>query len=497
MPRRKTVDKPPSTCLPDQPIALCELCKATGCMVFVLRDNLSIAFCCSLAQTISGQPIDTITDDSFLDLFVLPAEKGKAKRAFRRVLTTSHRSHIFDLEIRCRGGTPHSLTWTTRRLDDFEGSPAVLAVGKDVSVQSAAQNAIREGDARLQAILDAAVDGIVTTDDRGFIESVNPTTEDIFGYSTAEMVGQNVQMLMPKPYSDEHDQYIASYLKTGEKKIIGFGREVEGLRKDGTTFPMDLAVSEVQIGDRRLFTGVIRDITERNRTQEQLLQSERLAAIGQMVAGLAHESRNAFQRSQASLELLAMEVEDQPEAVKLVRQTQRAQDHIYHLYEEVRHFAAPINLRLEPIDLSHIWRRTWSHLAVGRDGKDVSLEERCTAVGLTCHVDSESLEQVFRNIMENAIDACPEPGKIVVTCTDAKLDRRPAVSVSIRDNGPGLDQEARERIFEPFFTTKTKGTGLGMAIARRIVEAHGGRIAVQNGSTRGAAIKLTLPRQPG
>jgi hypothetical protein len=238
----------------------------------------------------------------------------------------------------------------------------------------------------------------------------------------------------------------------------------------------------------------VRDITERKRTQEQLLQSERLAAIGEMVAGLAHESRNAFQRSKASLELLEMEVGAQHDAVALVQQIQRAQDHIYHLYEEVRHFAAPINLKCQPCDLAHVWRRTWNDLDVDRDEKEVRLQERCSAIGLTCHADAVSLGQVFRNIFENAIEACPNPGQIMVDCADAKLHGEAALRINVTDNGPGLEAESRARIFEPFFTTKTKGTGLGMAITRRIIQAHGGTIAVGS-ANEGATIVLTLPRE--
>jgi PAS domain S-box-containing protein len=389
------------------------------------------------------------------------------------------------------------MVWTALRLDSFEGGPAILAIGRNVSVQQAAREAIQEREARLQAIFDAAVDGIITTNERGIIESVNPTAELIFGYDADELMGKNVDVLMPSPYREEHGRFIGNYLDTGQKRIIGIGREVEGLRKDGTTFPMELGVSEVQTDERRIFTGIVRDITERKRTQEQLLQAERLAAIGEMVAGLAHESRNAFQRSKASLELLEMEVGDQEDAVALVQQIQRAQDHIYHLYEEVRNFAAPINLKCQPCDLAHVWRRIWNDLDVNRDGKEVSLREQCSAIGLTCYADAVSLGQVFRNIFENAIEACPNPGEISIDCDDVRLHGRAALRIRLTDNGPGLAAESRNRIFEPFFTTKTKGTGLGMAIARRIVQAHGGKIAVgePRGEGWGASIELTLPRE--
>jgi signal transduction histidine kinase len=229
--------------------------------------------------------------------------------------------------------------------------------------------------------------------------------------------------------------------------------------------------------------------------QEQALQAERLAAIGQMVTGLAHESGNALARSQACLEMLALEVQDRPEALDLIARIQKAQDHLRQLYEEVRGYAAPLRLEREWVDVSTIWRQAWTNLVVLRQGRDAEVHEEKTGMDLHCPVDHFRLEQVFRNIFENALAACRDPVRITVTCTDAGLVGRPALQVAVRDNGPGLNAEQRQRIFEPFFTTKTKGTGLGMAIASRIVVAHGGRIDVGNAIGAGAEIVLVLPRE--
>ena len=151
---------------------------------------------------------------------------------------------------------------------------------------------------------------------------------------------------MPSPYREAHDGYMKNYLESGQKKIIGIGREVVGRRKDGTTFPIHLAVTEIKVDGRRLFTGIIRDISDVKVAERKLAESERLAAIGQMVAGLAHESRNAFQRSHACLATLALDLTDQPESLKLVEKTQKALDDLNFLYEEVRDYAAPIVLEI-------------------------------------------------------------------------------------------------------------------------------------------------------
>lgn len=237
-----------------------------------------------------------------------------------------------------------------------------------------------------------------------------------------------------------------------------------------------------------------RDKDALREAQERLLQSERLAAIGQMMTGLAHESRNALQRSQACLEMLKLEVAGQPAAFDLIARIQKAQDQLHQLYEEVRDYAAPIRLKREEHDLVAILHDTWDHLSAQRDGRDARLECCASESQYVCRVDRFALEQVFRNILENSLSACRDPVVLTAEFRSAELEGQPALEISLADNGPGLAAGVREKIFEPFFTTKTKGTGLGMAITRRIVEAHGGQIAVGRRDLPGAEIVITLPR---
>ncbi len=236
------------------------------------------------------------------------------------------------------------------------------------------------------------------------------------------------------------------------------------------------------------------DITVLKQAQERTLQAERLAAIGQMMAGLAHESGNALARSQACLEMLAMEVEDRAEALDLIGRIQKAQNHLQQLYGEVRNYAAPMKLERQKHSVRSIWRQAWANLSEQRQRRTASLQEECEGVDLHCLVDAFRLEQVFRNLLENALAACSDPVEITMFCSAARLDGQPALRIAVRDNGPGLTLEQRQRIFEPFFTTKTKGTGLGMAIAQRIIEAHGGQIAVGTSPGPGTEIQFLMPR---
>ena len=240
--------------------------------------------------------------------------------------------------------------------------------------------------------------------------------------------------------------------------------------------------------------GVVSDITQLREAQERLLQSERLAAIGQMMTGLAHESRNALQRSQACLEMIALDVQHMPETLEMVEDAQKAQDYLHHLYEEVRGYAAPIKLKRERCHLGELLDEVWLQLAIVREGRKAHLNQEENGLDLCCEVDRQSVGQVFRNILENALSACPDPVELRARWSEAETNGRTAVLISLRDNGPGLTLEARRKIFEPFFTTKTQGTGLGMAIAKRIVEAHGGQIELGPDSVRGAEIQIRLPR---
>jgi signal transduction histidine kinase len=276
-------------------------------------------------------------------------------------------------------------------------------------------------------------------------------------------------------------------------------REQLALRQSlNTLLDLDLAIIEdayqAEYLARQQRSEQQRAAAEIARLNEQAVQNERLAAIGQMITGLAHESGNALARSQSCLEMLTWEVEDRPEAMELITRIQKAQDHLKHLYEDVRAYAAPVKLQREAWDLSAVWRQAWENLALQRQGRDAVLSEDIGSVDLRCAIDQFRLEQVFRNILENSLAACTGPVRIDVSCAPSELGGLPALAVTVRDNGPGLTPEQQRRIFEPFYTTKTKGTGLGMAIVQRIVEGHGGQISAASTPGGGAEIRFVLPR---
>lgn len=225
----------------------------------------------------------------------------------------------------------------------------------------------------------------------------------------------------------------------------------------------------------------------------RMLQAERLAAIGQMMTGLVHESRNALQRGEACLEMLSLNLQGQPDSLDLVARVQKAQKKLHSLFEEVRNYAAPIKLQRTDHDLRDVLAETWENLVWTRQGRIVSFNLHQSGLSPRCSVDASRLEQVFRNIFENSLAACSDPVQIDVAWKPIKFDGHPAWQLSIADNGPGMSSEQRQKIFEPFFTTKPTGTGLGMAISKRIIEEHGGLIAVSDSCFEGTEIVITLP----
>lgn len=369
-----------------------------------------------------------------------------------------------------------------------------LAVAATTSMTTPPADSVAESTARIRAILDTAVEAIVTIDETGVCESFNPAAERIFGYTADEVIGRNVSLLMPSPYREEHDGYIANYLRTGDKRIIGIGREAVGLRKDGTEFPIHLSVSEVQLGDRRLFTGMIQDLTESKDAERRLVQSERLAAVGAAVSRLAHESRNLLQKIQMAVEFGRHAGDANRELGEQLDTIERACEGLQALLDEVRSYAAPIQLERSEESLPDLWQEAWQSLERERRDRQADIRQEIETASPRCSLDRFRIVQVFRNLLENSLAACADPVEVSIGMTESRDANSKVLRIVLRDNGPGLSSEQRQRVFEPFYTTKSKGTGLGMAIAQRIIEAHGGRIAVADTSGDGAEFVIELPR---
>jgi PAS domain S-box-containing protein len=359
------------------------------------------------------------------------------------------------------------------------------------SASEALEQALRTEVAFSDTLMDSAQVLVLVLDEQDRILRCNSYACRVIGRPRIELLHLEWERLLPPA------DWPGAREALLQVRAFGVSRTVTAplQPREGAERAIAWSIKTLQRGESS-FSGVLvlgQDITELQEAQSQALQAERLAAIGQVTAALAHECRNLLQASQAGLERLSWRVQDRPEALALVQRVQNAHQGLARLFEDVRGYAAPIQLDCQPCRLPGIWREIWNEVRAACPTREASLKEDLDDVDLWCSADAFRLGQVFRNLFENSFAACSGPVRVQIVCREAHLVRRPAIRVVVRDNGPGLNDEQRRRIFEPFYTTRPTGTGLGMPIAKRIVEAHGGRMAVgQEGP--GAEIILLLPR---
>jgi len=364
---------------------------------------------------------------------------------------------------------------------------------------------LEDREARLSAILDTAVDGIITIDESGIIESVNTATERIFGYSGDELVGNNITMLMPSPYREKHDGYIARYLGTGEPRIIGIGREAEGQHKDGRRFPIDLAVSEVRVGGSRLFTGLVRDISARRRAEDEarrwsadLAHAARLSTIGELTSGIAHEVNQPLTAivsfAEACLRMLRSGKADSQKLEDALGQIAVQGQRAGHIIRHLRQLARKGESERVQIDLGHLVRDVLGLFSNELHASGIALHLMLDESGPAVKCDRIQIEQVVLNLVRNAMDVLEEgPAEGRELTIRTRADSGGTIELTVEDTGEGLGADGGERIFELFFTTKADGLGMGLSISRTIIEDHGGRLWASPHPGGGAIFHVTLP----
>lgn len=373
---------------------------------------------------------------------------------------------------------------------EWNGMPAIVGFLFDLSVRKQQEQDLRIRDQAIQS----ATEGIIIADAREIghpIIFANPAFLKLTGYEEDEVLGRHCDLLCG--HDSESEEFIQ--LQDAIQREREYHTTIECSRKDESVFWNEISVAPVR-NEQGLVThivAVMEDVSERREAQQQLLQSERLAAIGQMVTGLAHESRNALQRAQACLDMLALDLEDQPDQLELTAKTHRALNDLHRYYEEVRNYAAPIKLERRKTDIAELWRITWRNLDPIHAARSIELSESSVNQLPLCTIDDHRIEQVFRNIMENAIAAMPHEGQLHIDGSVASAGGKPHVRIAFRDNGPGFQKDTMEKVMQPFFTTKQKGTGLGLAISKRIVDAHGGSLHLGNAPDGGAELVVMLP----
>jgi two-component system sensor kinase FixL len=346
---------------------------------------------------------------------------------------------------------------------------------------------LQASEARWRAIIDSAVDGIVVIDSHGRIESFNPAAERLFGYTAREVLGQNVDMLMPSPYHEEHDTYLSRYLASGRAKIIGIGREVQGLRKDGTRFPLHLSVGQIIIQGERKFTGILHDLSTRVSMEEQLREQAALVKLGEMAAVIAHEVKNPLAGIRGAIQVFGNRLSRQGTDTEIFKEIVSRIDSLDQMMKDLLLFARPPKPKRAPTEVVPLVSTTANFLSLDPALRDVDVHVAGAAPPLLA--DAEMLRIVFQNILINGAHAMQGHGtiRVAVESFDATCQ------IAFIDGGPGIPAEIREKIFTPFFTTKLRGSGLGLPTAKRLVEAHEGQIAIDCPASGGTAVIIRLP----
>ena len=362
-----------------------------------------------------------------------------------------------------------------------------------------------EAETHLRSILATVPDAMIVIDEAGLILSFSSAAEKMFGYSEQEVVGRNVRLLMPSPDRERHDQYLRNYLTTGERKIIGIGRVTTALHHDGSTFPIELAVGEAWLDDRRIFTGFIRDLTERQQTLLRLqdLQSElahvgRLSEMGTLASSLAHELNQPLTAVSSYCESARDLLHDEPDAEILdmvreamdeaAKQAIRAGQIVRRLRDFMSH--GETERRIE--SLQRLINEANALALVGSREHGIDVQLSLDAEADVVFVDRIQVQQVLVNLIRNAVDA-------MINCPKRSLTIRTAragngyVEVAVEDTGSGISESIAAQLFQPFVTSKEGGMGIGLSICRTIIEAHGARIWFDSPASGGTAFHFTLP----
>ncbi|MCE1234769.1 MAG: PAS domain S-box protein [Hyphomicrobiales bacterium] len=361
-------------------------------------------------------------------------------------------------------------------------------------------------EARLLSVLDTAVDGIVVIDERGRIMVFNKACEELFGRTAAEVTGLGIAVLMPPEFSDHHDAWVNHYLRTGEKKIIGIGREVRGRHADGTVFPIELSVGECRTPEGRQFIGIIRDLRSRkaveqrlNQLQAQLVQMARVNAMDEMGAAIAHELNQPLTAVMLYLQALSRKLKLGEEEgaidaslVEIVAKTVREAERAGAIIQKMRHFVEKREPDRQAVDVGKLVDEALELTLLGHDGAGIEVVRDLADHLPLLDVDPVQIQQVLINLIRNGIEAVRGRDdrwiRIAARVDDGRL------LFEVEDSGDGIPKEKVRDLFKAFATSKKQGLGLGLAISRSIAQNHGGDLLVEpGGAGRGATFVLSLP----
>lgn len=450
----------------------------------IVNAGRKIVFANNAALRLFGAPsVNELLGRSLFD-FVHPDERAEVERRYQQALATGQaNSPSIQRRVRLDGsvvevetvGAP--LAW--------EGGLAVQVIMRDLTEQ-------RKAERSLHSLVETTQDALISIDRQARIVMFNTAAERIFGYGRGEVVGEKVNLLMPEPYTSEHDGYIARYESTGEPHAIGRIRTVSARRKNGEIFPIELSVTQVATGAEVNYVAFIRDISEKVKLQQLAVESERLATIGTMAAKFGHELGNPLNGMSLTIQLLEQRLRkqlpepDQQLTATLVRLKSEI-SRLNSLLQDFRSLSRKETYNFQPARLAELVTEAIEIELPRYAALGVEVEQGLAPDLPAVRVDADKIKQVILNLAKNAVEAMPHGGKLLFTASVTGS----YVTLEVTDSGAGIPAEVD--IFEPFFTTKSFGTGIGMTIVRQILAAHGGSIRYHSEVGKGTTFIVQLP----
>jgi two-component system, LuxR family, sensor kinase FixL len=446
------------------------------------------------AEEMIGKPVS---------ILLPPGQQDDMEAILARIRCGDHIEHC-ETQRRRKDGTIIDVSLSVSPLRDSKGRLfGASKVARDITAAKRAQAELAARGAHLQSILDTVPEAMIVIDTTGIINSFSTTAERLFGYKSAEAIGRNVSMLMPSPYQEQHDSHLERYARTGERRIIGKGRLVVGKRKDGSTFPMEIVVGEMQSGEQRFFTGFVRDLTERQQTQlrmqelqAELIHMSRVTTLGEMASTLAHELNQPLTAAASYLNGARRLLDNlKTENVAVLRDAvDRAAEQALRagqIIRRLREFVARGDSERQIEDLRKLIEEASALALVGAKETGVRVSFELDAQAVTVLADKVQVQQVLVNLMRNAVEAMQEVERRELKVSTRRIDKE-TVQIDVADTGPGIAPEIAKQLFQPFVTTKRHGMGVGLSISRTIIESHGGHLWVQARDDGGAIFHLTL-----
>ena len=451
-------------------------------------------------EAVVGRPYEEVFQgDAFGKIFAGVVEKAMSGTA----------TADFEHAVRPPNGRERYVVWNVSRVTDRSGGiESIIVSGQDISDRHLAEEELRQQEERFRLVLDNALVGIITIDDKGRIQSVNSAAEKIFGYREDEIIDENVNILMPEPYRSHHDGYLEAYQRTGQAKIIGYGREVEGMRKNGEVFPLALAVSTLRLGKKSLFTGIVRDITERKQVERDILVAKQQAESAsktksEFLASMSHELRTPLNAIIGFSEAMEEEIFGKlgnDKYKEYIHDINRSGSHLLDLINDILDVSAieagKVELHEDTLDVAAVVDASVRLVMPRASRRQINLViDPCdTLPGL--RADERRLKQILLNLLTNAVKFTPEEKAVRLS---VEVDKKGVMRFDIADEGIGMDEDEIAKAMTPFgqvdssLTRKYEGTGLGLPLTKALIDLHAGNLEINSKKGVGTTVSVRFP----